>query len=111
WLCSVTDHVIIARMLALDAHPMRGKPYQRIEPEKRDSKLRRELSQSIEPFHVRHFVHENKTASLFRPFIRIRRKKNCRINNSPRHGNSETVTVQKCERTRDSQSCCHALSE
>jgi hypothetical protein len=88
-------------MLALDSHLMSGEPDERIEPENRDCDLSRELRESVESFHVRHFVDQNETSSLFRPFFGVRRKKDRGINDSPRHGNTEPVSVQQSERTID----------
>ena len=110
-LRSIAKHVVVTRMLALDAHAMGSEPDEWIEPENRNRNLRDELSECVETLHVGHLVNENESTSLFRPLNRIGWKKNCGIHDAPRHGDSKLVASQESERPRNAETISETLRE
>ena len=108
---AVTEHVVVARVLALELHAAVGDPDERIEPEQRERELAGELRERVEPLHVRHLVHEHEAPALFGPAVGVVGQQHDWIDDAPRDGNAELVAAQERERPVDLQRTAHTLRE
>ena len=102
---AVAEHVVVARVLALELHAAVRDPHERIEPEQRERELPGELRERVEPLHVRHLVHEHEAAALFGPVVGVVGQQHDGIDDAPRHGNAELVAAEQDERTVDAGAC------
>ena len=71
---SIAQDIVVASVLAFDAHLMRRHLDQRVEPEERDRKLRQQLSESVEALYVSHLVDQHESTTLLRPAVGILRQ-------------------------------------
>ena len=110
-LGAVEQHVVVARVLALELHAAHGDPHQRIEPEQGEGDLTHELGERVEPLHVRHLVHEHVAAPLLRPLVGILGEQHHGVDDPPGDRHAEPVAAHQRERASDAQRVGEALRE
>ena len=107
----VAQHVVVARMLALELEAAVGDPDERVEPEQGERELAEELGQRIEPLHVRHLVHEHVAPPLLRPLVGVVGEEHDRVDDPPGDRDAEPIAAEEDERTLDAQRVGEALRE
>src|SRR5689334_8111641 len=108
--CSYVYDLIITGSFSLNAELSRRQPHKRIKPINRARDLRDHLSQTIATFDMRQFVDKNNLSPLLGPFIRVCRKKDCRIDNTASDGHRETRRLQQLNRPHKPNLPCDIIN-
>jgi hypothetical protein len=84
---------------------------QRIDPEKRQGAVGRELGEGVEPFDVRQLVDEHQPPTLGRPLVGFRRQEQRRMPYAPRHRHAEAIASQQANGATNAQRCREIAGE
>src|SRR5690349_24462317 len=90
-------------MLALDAHPVRGDPHKRVEPEDCDRQLGNDLRERVDALDVRHLVHEHVSTPLLGPAVGVVRQQYYGVDDAPRYRHLETSAAKERHRPCDAE--------
>src|SRR5690242_12543907 len=96
--CAAGESKIVARALALVSQLFRGSPHQWMEPVNGARKATERMPHQIMPLYVRQLVQQHRATAVCIPAFTIRRKNNCRLQESAGKRHLRIIASEKTRR-------------